>query len=54
MQDVYNPEAMGMESLKMDSFFRCKRRKKLHGLSNVAVHSYEEVLCSFGNCVDRV
>ena len=38
MQGAYNPEAMGMVSLKMETFFRCKRRTELHGPSNVAVH----------------
>ena len=28
MQGPYNPEAMGMESLKMEKFFRCKMAHK--------------------------
>ena len=38
MQGAHNPEAMGMERLKMETFFRCKRRTKLYGSSNIAVH----------------
>ena len=38
MKGEYNSESVGMESLKMETFCRCKRRTKLHGPSNGAVH----------------
>ena len=44
MQGAYNPEAMGMESCKMETFGRYKRRTKLYGPSKVAVH-YSAIEC---------
>ena len=47
MQGAYNAEAMGMESLKMENFFRCKWRTNLHGPSNVAVHCSAQQCCQW-------
>ena len=38
MQVANNPEAMGMESLRMETFCRFKRHTKLYMPSNVAFH----------------
>ena len=44
MQDPYYQEAMGLESLKMKTLFRCKRRTKLYGPASIAVPCFNNIL----------